>query len=604
MEKLLTLEQERSIYDSIMPIPFDSIALWLQEQGGERNIALACYYKLTGKEVHGPNIYDIVLNGKGFLRSKHLLPTKVKLAGLIRLYHVYDVLQRHQEKLEVALEFCSLRNQVGEEIPCLELAKVYYDLKQYNVAANYFLQNAAFHKAQKNVLMESSSYNDIGNCFVNLGQPDSATSAFEKALQILERDPKQGNERNYDDHFRNIVKWNLHEIQQPQKFAPAKLALMKEIIASSKQFYDPSWATKGYRYLAEYHFQENDLEVALALCDSGIALSKFHVRFRPIPTLLDLKGKIYLFKHDMANAEWCFAEAMAMRDSMELMNSADQASLSAAFYEANEKEQLINAMSIASLEEGRRTRMMIYTASTTALVALALGILAFLLMRSRKRVKHQSYALQNSLEEKDVLLKEIHHRVKNNLQIISSFIDLEEKHITDEYTRKVLKQGQARIDAMSLIHKNLYQNEDLGMIDMQNYVEELVDAILSSTDHAKGNCHTQINMNGITLDIDTAIPLGLILTEAITNAVKYVFGQVQNPTVMIRLQTDSDNYELSIKDNGKGFPENGPHRVGSMGVNLIRMLSRQLDGDVRFFNDGGACVNVNFVGIETRRSEE
>lgn len=249
-----------------------------------------------------------------------------------------------------------------------------------------------------------------------------------------------------------------------------------------------------------------------------------------------------------------------------------------------------------------------------AIMFILIGIIVFIKFRTarlRKRtiqlettVAERTAELDTSLKQKEVLLKEIHHRVKNNLQIISSFIELETMGVQDEKTKQVLKQGRNRVKAMALIHKNLYQKDDLGHIDMQTYTEELLGAIMSGFGASARAIDIDVKMNAIDLDIDTAIPLGLIMTELVTNAFKYAFDGKDDGRIDIELSGTEDRYMLIMKDNGIGFPEKMEKRKGSLGLTLVDMLSEQMDGDVSYTNDNGAKIRVNFAGIETRKKED
>ena len=249
-----------------------------------------------------------------------------------------------------------------------------------------------------------------------------------------------------------------------------------------------------------------------------------------------------------------------------------------------------------------------------SVMSIIIGIIIFIRWRTnvlRKRtqqlestVAERTAELDTSLKQKEILLKEIHHRVKNNLQIISSFIELETMGIEDEKTKQVLKQGRNRVKAMALIHKNLYQKDDLGHIQMQEYTQELLTAIMNGFSGTSNKVDLNINMNGIDLDIDTAIPLGLILTELVTNSFKYAFDDVEKGQIDISLEGSDDRYRMVMKDNGIGFPEEMKRRKGSLGLTLVDMLSEQMDGDVTYENENGAKITLYFTGIETRKLQD
>jgi two-component sensor histidine kinase len=203
--------------------------------------------------------------------------------------------------------------------------------------------------------------------------------------------------------------------------------------------------------------------------------------------------------------------------------------------------------------------------------------------------------IKSSLEEKNVLLREIHHRVKNNMQIISSLLNLQTRYITDEKVVDVLKESQNRVKSMAMIHETLYQSEGFAKIGFSDYVNNLVTYLLQSyvdRDHVK--IITDVDVD-IFLDIDTAIPCGLIINELITNSLKHAFPNITNGQIKIKLIRSDDRFILNVKDNGVGFPEMLDFRnTDSLGLQLINSLVMQLDGSIELKNDGGTEFIIVF----------
>lgn len=204
--------------------------------------------------------------------------------------------------------------------------------------------------------------------------------------------------------------------------------------------------------------------------------------------------------------------------------------------------------------------------------------------------------LKESIQEKEALLKEIHHRVKNNLQMISSMLGMQEMLVDDEDVRQVLEQGQSRIQAMALIHQQLYQSEQLGNIDILEYLDNLIGYLqqVNTTD-----CEVDILLDlaeEVKLDIDDVIPLGLIISEVISNCYKYAFQNQNCGEIKIDLKKNSDNtYLLVLRDNGVGYPENfNVSSSKSLGMKLIQILTHQIGGEFNCFNENGAIVEIHF----------
>lgn len=201
--------------------------------------------------------------------------------------------------------------------------------------------------------------------------------------------------------------------------------------------------------------------------------------------------------------------------------------------------------------------------------------------------------------EKAILLKEIHHRVKNNFQVISSLLELQSAGIEDETALRITEEGKNRINSMALIHKKLYQNDDLIM-----YFDEYIDKLSQDLFFSYGKDKTaklELNIPHIAFDLDTAIPLGLILNELITNALKYGMDN-KKPLLSISItQKDSTIFELKVQDNGKGIAENmDVLNMKSLGLQLVTGLSKQLQGEMACSNDNGALFTVTFKDTYTR----
>lgn len=214
-----------------------------------------------------------------------------------------------------------------------------------------------------------------------------------------------------------------------------------------------------------------------------------------------------------------------------------------------------------------------------------------------KRAEEQVKA---ALEEKELLLKEIHHRVKNNLQIISSLLYLQSKHVKDKDTLKIFKNSQERIRAMAFVHEKLYQSEDLAKVNFQEYTENLVKSLFASYSLEAGRVKLKIDIEDVDLNIKTAIPLGLIINELVSNSLKHAFPGRKKGEVQIILRENKDeeedfNYILVVSDNGVSFPEGVDFSQGdSLGTLLVNSLVKQLHGVIDLDRKNGAKITIKF----------
>ena len=209
--------------------------------------------------------------------------------------------------------------------------------------------------------------------------------------------------------------------------------------------------------------------------------------------------------------------------------------------------------------------------------------------------KEEEERLRKSLAEKECLLKEIHHRVKNNMQIVSSLLALQAQNIKNPEIQAVVDDSRNRVRTMSLIHEMLYNNENISMIDFEHYIKKLIRYLLDTHGSARKTSWT-IKARDIHLPIDLAIPCGLITTELITNSLKYAFSNGKQGEIIVEMRGQKNGFiTFAIRDNGPGFP-NGYDTQGSttLGMSLIKSLAKQLGGEARFYNDHGACFTLSF----------
>ncbi len=221
------------------------------------------------------------------------------------------------------------------------------------------------------------------------------------------------------------------------------------------------------------------------------------------------------------------------------------------------------------------------------------------------QLKQSLSAQAELLTEKDVLMKEIHHRVKNNLQVISGLLELQSKSLTDETARDALMEGRNRVRSMSLIHQNLYQFENISSIDLKQFVNDLCRQV-EMVFHKKNNVLMNIEVPYLQLDIDTAVPLGLIMNELLSNSFKYAFNDIVSGEINLEIQNLSEGkYEFIYSDNGPGLPVDFDlSKATTLGIQLINDLSRQIGGTVKYENKNGAAFTINFTNRSMRKNAD
>lgn len=377
-------------------------------------------------------------------------------------------------------------------------------------------------------------------------------------------------------------------IQRLAMFASANSSTAKTMINSSFThiYLGQGKYAKAKKYLEEY------------LADSlhGIIISN------DLGTYENLIQLDSIF-NDAPSAVKHYKQYVALLDSNFRASKIRQAEELQVIYETQEKESEISLLNEqAKLEKANLKQATLVKNVTIGGIVVALIIAGLLYRQSRLRKKNNQAITQKNgqlerlLTEKEWLLKEIHHRVKNNLQIVMSLLNSQSAYIDNESALTAIHDSQHRVHAMSLIHQKLYNTENVSYIAMSSYIREL-GTYLNDSFNTDQRIRFEYKIDPVEMDVSQAIPLGLILNEAITNALKYAFPDGRNGVISIALShTGFHHYLLSISDNGVGMPAHlTVKKPGSLGMSLMTGLSEDLDGSFSIENNNGTTIKISFV---------
>ncbi len=217
--------------------------------------------------------------------------------------------------------------------------------------------------------------------------------------------------------------------------------------------------------------------------------------------------------------------------------------------------------------------------------------------------KQAQEKIKTSLLEKETMLKEIHHRVKNNLQVISSLLSLQSGYVHDENYRKIFQESQDRVKVMANIHTMLYQSADLARVDFGGFIRDLAGRLQQSYGSAASPVEIHANVSDVSLPIETSIPCGLILNELVSNALKHAFPEGRGGEVNISMKAEGDHFTLTVQDNGIGFPEAVDFQnTQSLGLELVNLLVGQINGTIDLQVDGGTTFTITFPAVSGEAS--
>lgn len=253
-----------------------------------------------------------------------------------------------------------------------------------------------------------------------------------------------------------------------------------------------------------------------------------------------------------------------------------------------------NDLKAIQLIKEKRTKWML--AGGAALLLLS-GISILVLYRKQKK---KNRIIQKQATDLEVLMKEIHHRVKNNLQVVSSLLDLQSHSISDAQAHEAVKEGKNRVQSMALIHQNLYSEGNIKGIKLKEYVGNLLQTLCDSYNITNDKVKINVAIDDLNLDVDTMIPLGLVLNELVSNSFKYAFKEKQNGELNITLEEKADQLHLIVSDNGNGFPAGLDIKTGkSFGMKIIRAFAQKLKAKLDVYNNNGAVVEMHISKYKT-----
>ena len=371
-----------------------------------------------------------------------------------------------------------------------------------------------------------------------------------------------------------------------------------------------------YYLMGEFYINTLRYDLARPYLSKAMALSPGIAIVSRIRDLHYLMFKVDSATGNYLSAITHFNKHKILNDSLFNENKSRQIEELQVKYETGKKEENIDILEQKNqLQQGQLRQAKLTGNLTIGAVILLLIIVALLYNRYRTRqrnnqrleLKQEEINAKNTslqqlvaekdklLDEKEWLVKEIHHRVKNNLQIIISLLNTQTAYLDNEAALTAIRDSQHRMRAMSLIHQRLYQSEVNSSIDMQHYIRELVE-YLDDNFNLGHRIRFDLQMEKIDMDVAQAVPVGLILNEAVTNAIKYAFPDNRIGTITVSMSHTADsNLLLVVSDNGRGLPDGFDiTKIKSLGMSLMQGLTRQLNGTFRIINNDGLQITIQF----------
>lgn len=518
-----------------------------------------------------------------------------------------------------------LKNQAGIAKAQTGLASVFMELKLLDKAEKSLLSAADALRATGNKAELANTLVTLAGVYFYAGRKDEIAATLTSALQMAQAARDTGQViRIYTNRIQTFFKFkqpervgsdidSLEAISRKanSKNGMAQVYYYRGYMAKLAQNYTQAneYYTQSLAYFEQINnrYRQRDLHNAIAAnaeliqdfqnalvhTTRAYAISDSIFSEQQAKTISELQVKYETEKKEaqlreqMANLELAtLREQQALSDvrEKELRLSAQNQQLEAANLRNKntqaeiERDQAQIAQQKAALATARQRQLFLLIVFSIVAVLLAL------LARQFWATRRANQALAQSNARIETMLRELNHRVKNNLQVVSSLFRLQARRVSDSATANILREGQARVDAMSILHQQLYQNEGVTSIHLQNYLQTLLDQLRLAYGYADKPFSSRISVAPVETDVDKALPIGLIMNELITNSFKYAFAETAQPEITIHITPQRIEY----RDNGCGLPDNfNPQQATSFGMRLINTFSQQLKGQASFQQNTG-----------------
>ncbi|MFK7758009.1 MAG: histidine kinase dimerization/phosphoacceptor domain -containing protein [Flavobacteriales bacterium] len=439
-------------------------------------------------------------------------------------------------------------------------------------------------------IQDSSSMGDVYN---NLGVLMSEQSRYDKALEyhLLQHELNEKLNNVWGKGYSNSKLANIYAQQGNYSLANFHI---NEALKLSRELGTPYElsgtllrSARVNATIGNYKAANRDIHESIAIC------KEYHLLKSLAGALSEL---INMHKQQsLSDSALFYSERlMTVKDSILNLSIGKQLNELEVKYDTEKKDKAILKLQYEDeLNEARITQQWIIISS--GLLALALLAVLFFRVKSKnQKIEEQNAIINKALKEKDILLREIHHRVKNNLQMISSLLGIQSRNVKDKIAKEAIQEGRTRVFSMSLIHQNLYQKDNLSGVPMEDYLPRLCKNLIDTYSINSDQITMTTGIEAIKLDVETVIPIGLIVNELITNAVKYAFPDERNGEILIELRETEKGLLLAVQDNGVGFSESQKedNQDGGFGHKLITAFKSRLGADIEFIHDNGTRIEL------------
>lgn len=486
------------------------------------------------------------------------------------LFEVYDIYQ-------------NLNNQKKLASATNGLAIFYSNIGQENTAIEKYKEALALYKITKDTIGQANVHANLGLTFTDLDRYKEAEYHLKQQAHLDSLSKSQWGLGFYFDFMGylkrkqgnlNDALWHNKKALEIRQQLPSHYNIAESRVSLADVYFD----------LKQYNNAIYQAKQILINAENRQSLHQQQAAYKVL-------ANSYEAKKDFKISLNYFKNFQQISDS--IYNQEQQEAIE----DNNAKfqfQQQQNKISILNLENSSKEKLLSQKNNTILIITITLflfTLLSGLLFMSIRKYLKQKKSLSKALNEKEILFKEVHHRVKNNLQLISSLLTLQGASIDDESVQRAIKEGKTRVRSMALIHQDLYQNDTLRNVNAKTYLEKLTTELFDTYNITPEKVELKLELDNLEIDIDTLVPLGLIINELISNSLKYAFPDNKKGVISVSLKNTVTHFNLVIKDDGIGFNMDKIAPT-SFGKRLVTSLTEQIDGVISIKTTRGTSVHL------------
>lgn len=525
-----------------------------------------------------------------------------KLLGIC--YYVAEQYDRSVQYYLASLEgYKLLRDTFDIGMIYNNIASIYDVTDDPEQALEYFGQAKAYFDQTDDLEWQALIRQNLATQYEKTEQPDTALIMYREALELYERPEVRANAYGplYNSRLAMVLV-NLSRIHSLRGENELSISYGERALSLSDVDLDPYSLMQAKNALGKAYLEEGNLTLATGHLRESLGLSRELGNNVMIANNLGFLAEAYQYRGDYRRAFEAKNEQSRVVDSLFDKRREEAMNELITRYDTEQKEQEIallqssNQIKDLQIAKAQRERWL-WGGGLLMVLTLAGVFFFFFRLNSHKNqlLAEQNTTIQRALNEKEALLREIHHRVKNNLQVISSLLSLQERRMQGETGVLALQESRNRVQSIALIHQHLYQQEDVSRIRMPEYFAELVRQVQSGFAEENKQVVIDLRIDDVRLDVDSVIPLGLIANELLTNAFKYAFRQKQAGRIELAFRQKADGaFLLRVSDDGIGLPVDQVDGKGnSFGMKLIRTFASKLKSELQIASDAGTQVSLH-----------